>query len=1041
MKSLRKIISIVLCLIIMSGFFSQFNHGLSDIFALKVSAETVAEGFCGSEGGFITWELNENGVLTISGNGVMAKNDVDSSYDRFGWHEYIDRITTAIIEEGVTWIGDYAFRNLVNLENVTIADTVSRIGTGAFENTAVFNDESNWEDGVLYIDDCLIAVKEDFALSQYAVREGTVFIASEAFYNKAGLNDISLPDSIRYIGENAFYGTGFYNDTSNWENGLLYIGNHLIKADPAQIIGDCFIRFGTISIATCCFGNRFGDFEGPASVCTNLKKIVIPPSVKAIGFSSFAFCRQLEEVVTYPGLEAIADFAFEGCNKLESFGFKNGLKIIGCGAFNLCSRLDNISFPESVISIGCRAFFHCNRLHEVNIPSYVSYVGWTAFSLCWELMSINVDPDNTAFKSSGNCLIQTANGALMAGCNNSVIPKDGSVKSIESGAFWGSIMLKEIVIPDGVTFIADHAFADCIGLKYIVLPDTLEEMDAFWQYVTFIAGYSTCETGEFAGLEEEYNEAINNGYDHVDGASLETVKYIIDHPQPSLTDIYYTGTEAQWNSIRQINYYDFLDATIHFSATDHIIVPDERVEPTCTESGVTAGSHCLLCDNQTEPQEVIPALGHDFEQTDVINDEYGNYDYSCYVYTCKECGYEYRHYGYYYEQNYEYWATLIDSTPSSCTEEGTYIYATYDENGQIWGRFTQHEPPRGHCSSEPVIENEVQQTCTRNGSYDEVIYCSICGEELERETHYDYAYGHCASEPVIENEVQRTCTRNGSYDEVRYCSVCGEELERQTHYDYAYGHCASEPVVENVIPCTCSHDGSYEDVYYCEVCGEELARYPVTIYASGYYHHWNYRVENYTITATCDVCGETCSVSAELPANMTCSGEEKEITINGELPAILSAGIQYRTPDGRAPTTAGVYTAYFDVYQYNVDSHEDILAARKEIVMVVTHDMVNHLGTEPTCIEDGCEDYSECAYCGYNNKRIIPALGHSYITVKESEESSNTVSYHEECSKCGLLLENSQSSYVKGNNVVTLTQLIQRLFDFIFGRFKALRIK
>jgi len=100
--------------------------------------------------------------------------------------------------------------------------------------------------------------------------------------------------------------------------------------------------------------------------------------------------------------------------------------------------------------------------------------------------------------------------------------------------------------------------------------------------------------------------------------------------------------------------------------------------------------------------------------------------------------------------------------------------------------------PTGHKNGDPVIENETEAVCEIGGSYDEVIYCSVCGKELSRETKTVEAKGHIPAEPVIENQTAAVCTEGGSYDEVVYCSVCKKELSRVTKTTEALGHIAGD---------------------------------------------------------------------------------------------------------------------------------------------------------------------------------------------------------------------------------------------------------
>ena len=127
--------------------------------------------------------------------------------------------------------------------------------------------------------------------------------------------------------------------------------------------------------------------------------------------------------------------------------------------------------------------------------------------------------------------------------------------------------------------------------------------------------------------------------------------------------------------------------------------------------------------------------------------------------------------------------------------------------------------------------------------------CSICGKlridgvEVTEEDVVIKAPGHTPAEAVKENEKAPTCTEDGSYESVVYCSVCGEELSRET-VAVSAAHTPAEPVKENEVAPTCTEDGSYESVVYCSVCGEELSRETVVVPAAHTY-----------VNGVCSVCG------------------------------------------------------------------------------------------------------------------------------------------------------------------------------------------
>ena len=171
---------------------------------------------------------------------------------------------------------------------------------------------------------------------------------------------------------------------------------------------------------------------------------------------------------------------------------------------------------------------------------------------------------------------------------------------------------------------------------------------------------------------------------------------------------------------------------------------------------------------------------------------------------------------------------------------------------------TETIPALEHVEDEAVRENEVPASCTTAGSYDEVIYCSVCGEELSREEKVIDALGHSFTNYVSDNNA--TCTEDGT--ETAKCDRC-DVTDTRTDEGSALGHTESEAVRENEVPASCTAAGSYDEVIYCSVCGEELSREEKVIDALG--HSFTSYVsdnnatctEDGTETAKCDRCEVT----------------------------------------------------------------------------------------------------------------------------------------------------------------------------------------
>ena len=112
-------------------------------------------------------------------------------------------LTTIAIPESVKSIKEKAFGGCMSLMTITIPKSVTEIGWEAFRSTALYNDPANWENGALYINDCLIQLNEDF-VGDYRIKENTRLIADHAFAGCSSLTSVTIPNSVTSIGRGAF---------------------------------------------------------------------------------------------------------------------------------------------------------------------------------------------------------------------------------------------------------------------------------------------------------------------------------------------------------------------------------------------------------------------------------------------------------------------------------------------------------------------------------------------------------------------------------------------------------------------------------------------------------------------------------------------------------------------------------------------------------------------------------------------------------------------------------------------------------------------
>lgn len=488
--------------------------------------------------------------LTISDSVISINNSafsdcVNLKHIKFGDNvKYIGNnaflncrmLSEIILPNAVTSIGEGAFKSCTNLISVTLSEKLNDIGTAAFES-------------------CYKLV-ELYNLSLLKISIGT------DSYGSAGLYALDIYNSKEAESKLVTSdGCIFYKGIK--ENYLLsYIGSSSNLILPDNLDGE---DYGIYSYAFC--------------YCDNLTKIVIPDSILSIGVSAFDNCESLTyneynnglyltlgsniygifikvknknetsmsiydgariiadsafagvavTNITIPGsVVTVGDRAFENCANLSSVTLSNGLKSIGARAFYGCRALESLTVPDSVTSIGNSAFFSCTNLKKITLSDSLTYLGATPFE---------------------GCPIQEASIPVIAVLS---IPKSylitvnvTSGDKIEESAFINATKLKDISLPDSITYVGGNAFSGCTSLNYYEDENGTYLGNKNNHYLILIAAKDNSKT------EYTLSEKTKIIYDNAlyGFSALETI---------NLEGIFSVGNKAFYNcsSIKNINLND-----------------------------------------------------------------------------------------------------------------------------------------------------------------------------------------------------------------------------------------------------------------------------------------------------------------------------------------------------------------------------------------------------------------------------------------------------------------------------------------------------
>jgi len=321
--------------------------------------------------------------------------------------------TSIVVKDGTKCIASAAFTGCTSLVDITIPDSVARIGLVALSGTAWYD---NQPDGVVYAGKVAYEYKGTMPENtSIIIKDGTKGIGERAFEFCSGLMSITIPDSVTSIGRSAF------------------------------------------------------------SRCEGLKSITIPDNLSSIGDSVFEFCSRLTDVTIPDSVTSIGENAFYGCSRLTSITIPETVMTIGWAAFSGCSGLTSITIPENVMSIGWAAFSGCSGLTSITVSNANNkFYSDGNCIIETDTKTLIAGCKTSVIPTDGS--VTKIGCEAFSGCTGlTSITIPDSVTSIDEGAFVGCSSLTKIIIPDTVTSIGKYVFEDCSSLTKIYYKGTAED--------------------------------------------------------------------------------------------------------------------------------------------------------------------------------------------------------------------------------------------------------------------------------------------------------------------------------------------------------------------------------------------------------------------------------------------------------------------------------------------------------------------------------------------------------------------------------------
>ena len=501
-----------------------------------------------------------DGVLTRFAPAGLTEYIIPNNVTSIGNHAFIDcnEIENITIPNSVTSIGRFAFGFCNSLISITIPDSVTVIGHGAFSPCS--------------------------SLTSVTIGEGVETVGGYAFANCPNLNAVHITDLAGWCN------IDFINPKT--DGGIVFSANPLCHGARLylnkELVTDLIIPDGITEI-------RMMTFSG----CSSLTSVTIPDGVTTIGRGAFIGCSSITNVIIPDSVTTIRSLVFCDCISLKSVTIPSSVTEIGTQAFCWCYSLTSVTIPNNLTTMGVAVFGYCNNLSEFN----------------GQLVS-----------EDGKCLV--IDGKLYAfapeGLTEYTIPN--GVTTIGNYVFLGCSGLTSVTIPDSVTTIGRDAFYNCSSLTSVycrpATPPTAEVYDNYWH------AFDENASGRIIYVPTEsvdvYKSATgwSDYADAIVGYNFETGE-VDDTEEPELSEyvIEYTSTDGDIVVPYDIMAFDATIVSNVYKNGKGMLCFDREV----TTIGDSAFRYCSSLTSVTIPDSVTTIGGWAFQSCSSLREFNGKY--------------------------------------------------------------------------------------------------------------------------------------------------------------------------------------------------------------------------------------------------------------------------------------------------------------------------------------------------------------------------------------------------------------------------------